>query len=53
MGPIFYAKYLYPELFEDLDLAERTKNFYKEFYNYELSDEEVELILTDTLRDAQ
>jgi len=53
MAPLFYAKYLYPELFEDLDLLERTQSFYKEFYNYDLSAEEAQQILDDTLREAK
>lgn len=52
MAPLFYAKYLYPELFEDVDLVERTQSFYKEFYGYDLSTEEAELILKDELRES-
>ena len=46
MGPLFYAKYLYPDLYEDLDLSAKTKEFYKTFYDYDLTDEEVAQILS-------
>ncbi|MBU1170989.1 MAG: ABC transporter substrate-binding protein [Proteobacteria bacterium] len=39
------AKMLYPETFRDIDLAHETRNFYKTFFNYDLSDTEVNQIL--------
>jgi iron complex transport system substrate-binding protein len=36
------ASMLYPELFEDFDIREEVKYFYKEFLDYELSDYQVE-----------
>ncbi|SHK02242.1 ABC transporter substrate-binding protein [Paramaledivibacter caminithermalis] len=39
------AKHQYPELFEELDMKEETKQYYKTFYNYELRDDDVEGIL--------
>ena len=36
---------LHPDLFPDLDMTAEVKNFYKTFYNYELSDEETATIL--------
>ena len=36
---------LYPELFKDFDIKAELKNFYKEFFNYNLSDEDAEKIL--------
>ena len=36
---------LHPDLFPDLDMTTEVKNFYKTFYNYELSDEETAAIL--------
>ncbi|MCT4566433.1 MAG: ABC transporter substrate-binding protein [Maledivibacter sp.] len=39
------AKHQYPELFEDLNMKEETKQYYKTFYNYELKDDDVEGIL--------
>lgn len=40
----WFAKILYPELFMDLDLNQKTREFYEKFYNYKLSDEELRLI---------
>jgi len=40
IGILWTAKILYPEKFEDLDLAGKTKEFYSKFYHYDLSDEE-------------
>lgn len=39
------AKTLYPEKFQSLDIAKETKWFYKTFFNYSLSDSEVQRIL--------
>lgn len=39
------AKHTYPELFEDINMEEKTKEYYLEFYRMELSDEEVKGIL--------
>lgn len=39
------AKTLYPEKFQSLDIAKETKWFYKTFFNYSLSDDEVQRIL--------
>jgi iron complex transport system substrate-binding protein len=43
------AKKFYPELFSDLDIKQETKDFYKKFCNCELSDEQVEEILSGKL----
>lgn len=43
---MFFAKTLYPNLFQDLDLATETKYFYSKFYHYDLTDDEVHRILT-------
>lgn len=40
------ASTMYPELFEDFDIREEVKWFYREFLDYELSDELVELFMT-------
>ncbi len=42
---LWAAKKLNPDKFEDVDMAQVTKDFYKEFYGYELSDEDAERIL--------
>lgn len=42
---MWMAKTLHPDLFEDLDMQAELKYFYKKFYRYDLTDEEVEKIL--------
>lgn len=39
------ASHQYPELFNSIDMKEETKSYYKTFYNYELSDDEISDIL--------
>ncbi|MCC7553374.1 MAG: ABC transporter substrate-binding protein [Methanobacteriaceae archaeon] len=48
IGVPWTAKVIYPEHYEDLDLKEITKEFYKEFYHTDLEDKEAEKILTDS-----
>jgi iron complex transport system substrate-binding protein len=38
------AKTIHPELFEDVDLNQKVKDYYKEFYGVELSNDDVEQI---------
>jgi iron complex transport system substrate-binding protein len=40
LGVMWLAKTLYPEYTKDIDLEKETKEFYKTFYKYEMSDEE-------------
>jgi iron complex transport system substrate-binding protein len=40
------AKTLYPDLFKDLDIKDVLKKFYKQFFDYELTDDDIEGILT-------
>lgn len=42
---LYMAKYIHPELFEDLNMEEEIKYYYREFYGYELTDEQVGRIL--------
>ena len=42
---LWLAKTVYPEYFKDIDMAEETKHFYKTFYGFDLSDEDVQLFL--------
>ena len=42
------AKIQYPELFEDMDMYEEVSKFYKDVYNFELTDEMLDEILGDT-----
>ena len=39
---LYYAKTLHPDLFEDVDLTAEVQEFYKTFYDYDLSAEGVE-----------
>ncbi|WP_461204687.1 ABC transporter substrate-binding protein [Clostridium sp. DL1XJH146] len=45
LAVVWTAKKLYPELFEDVNIEEITKNFYSEIFEYEIDDELVEKIL--------
>ncbi|OBR93899.1 vitamin B12-binding protein [Clostridium ragsdalei P11] len=39
------AKTLHPDKFQNIDIKQETKNFYKTFFNYNLTDDEVNKIL--------
>lgn len=41
---LWMAKTVYPELFEDIDITEETKDYYKEVFDIELTDEQAESI---------
>lgn len=43
---LFIAKSLYPELFEDISMEDEIKNFYGNYLEIQLSDEEVQMILS-------
>jgi iron complex transport system substrate-binding protein len=45
LGIPWTAKVIYPDKYSDINLKEEVKNFYKEFYKYDLSDSEVENLL--------
>jgi len=38
---LWTAKILYPEKFPGLDIRQETKNFYKQFYHYTMSEEDL------------
>ena len=42
LGFMWLAKTVYPEYTEEIDLKKETKEFYNEFYDYDLTDEEYE-----------
>lgn len=42
LGFAWLAQTLYPDVFTDVDLEAKTKELFREFYGYELSDEEYE-----------
>ena len=43
---LWAAAKLHPQLFRDLDMVKETKAFYKDFYNFTLSDDQAKQILT-------
>lgn len=45
LQPLWLGKMFYPERFADLSLEKEVKYFYKEFYHYDVSDDEVKMIL--------
>ncbi len=45
LQPLWAAKRLYPDLFTAINVEEETRNFYKEYYHYDLSDEELETVI--------
>ena len=45
---LWMASTAYPELFEDIDLEEKTKEYYDLGYHYQLSDEEVASVYADS-----
>ena len=45
LATLFVAKTLYPEQFEDIDIKKETKTFYKEMFEYDLSEEQLDKIL--------
>ncbi len=50
MAILWTAKKVYPDLFRDINMERETKNYYKTFFNYELTDSKVEDILDGELR---
>ncbi len=45
LQPLWLGKMFYPERFVDVSLEHEVKQFYKTFYHYEASDDEVKMIL--------
>jgi iron complex transport system substrate-binding protein len=43
---LWTAKTIYPEYFMDIDIAAETRAYYKQFFNYDLSDELIRQILS-------
>ena len=48
IGLPWTAKVIYPEDYKDIDLVSVTKEFYHDFYHYDLSDEQAKQILLDS-----
>ncbi|MDY0386216.1 MAG: iron ABC transporter substrate-binding protein [Methanolobus sp.] len=49
IGTAWTATVLYPELFEDMDMEQLTRDFYSQFLHYELTDEELNNLLCPEL----
>lgn len=49
LGLKWLSNLLYPDVF-DFDIREEVKDFYKTFYHYDLSDEQVDDLLEDAIR---
>lgn len=45
---LWLAKTVYPDLFEDIDITQETKDYYKKVFDIELTDEQAEKIFTPT-----
>ncbi|MBC3888136.1 ABC transporter substrate-binding protein [Acetobacterium paludosum] len=46
MAALFIAKLFYPEQFMDIDLVQTTKEYYKKWFDLDLSDEDVSAVLS-------
>lgn len=53
IGVPWTAKVIYPEDYKDIDMVEATKEFYSEFYHFDLSDDEAkEILLNSGLKES-
>lgn len=48
IGVPWTAKVIYPDQYKDINMVETTKEFYSNFYHYDLSDDEAKQILLDS-----
>ena len=48
IGVWWLGQVLYPDIYNDYDMAEVAKEFYRLFWNYELTDEEAQAFLADS-----
>lgn len=46
---LWHAMMLYPESFEDIDFIELTKTYYKDNYNYEMTENDIMYLFTNSL----
>lgn len=46
---LWHAKLTYPEYFEDIDLVEITKTFYKDMYDYTMTNDDIEFLFKNSL----
>ena len=49
---LWMSKNNHPELFEDIDMTEELKSYYKRFYNVELTEENIEKIFNPSREEA-
>ena len=49
---LWEAKIFHPELFSDIDLIERTKEFYRSLFSHELTQDEIDMIFHNDLNDG-
>ena len=45
LQPLWLGKMFYPERFADISMEKEVKQFYKTFYHYDVSDDEIKMIL--------
>lgn len=45
LQPLWAAKVIHPDMFSDIDMNKEVKDFYSTFYNYSLTDDEINSIL--------
>lgn len=50
---LWMAQKVYPELFEDININQEVKDYYKDMYGVELTDEQVELVCNPTREAAE
>ncbi|MHC1682776.1 MAG: ABC transporter substrate-binding protein [Clostridiaceae bacterium] len=48
LQPLWLGKILHPDLFNDLDIKQKVKEFYKNYYYYDATDEDIEEIMNPT-----
>ena len=48
IGVPWTAKVIYPDKYSDIDMISVTKEFYSDFYHYDLSDDQAKQILLDS-----
>ncbi|MDD4948801.1 MAG: ABC transporter substrate-binding protein [Sulfuricurvum sp.] len=53
LGILWLSKILYPEAMKDINLKRETKDFYKKFYGYTLTDKEYEGFFTNHTKDIK
>ncbi|MDD3363373.1 MAG: ABC transporter substrate-binding protein [Syntrophomonas sp.] len=49
LQPLWLAKTMYPDIFSDLDMSAKVKDFYETFYGYNIQPDEIKAILNGDL----